>query len=482
MVTLAILALIVVLVGSLFSLWGRPVEGIGVPIIAIAVFAWIYILQPAYMIWDSQLGFYLTDAMIVRALLVPTAALFCLMWGWRHGERTGRKLLQASPSEQGWSARRLYTLEQGWSARRLYTFGLVAACVGTALHVLWVQRSGGFVRAYGQMHARGFNNEGYTAYIYYGMFWVLSGVAMMIVSASKQRLSPAQQTAIAVLAGSYALNGVLTGSRHDVFAISAVLWVGWSLARGTRPTIDRATPALAIACVGALLMVGYRSVLYFSSDKPEAPSWAEAYARALGEDEVSIRYRIASVEFVVHAAAIETVAQTHHYDFAYNWLPVYAVHWIPKIWWPNKPPLRLAGVPETQLGPGITRGELLDATNVRLSEGCATGMVAEMYMSFGLFSLLFFIWLGWCARRLLLRAEYLRTPLAMCTYTMAMSLSLNAFGQGFGTILAPLPYSLAPVFLYYWADRHYRRRLAMGSLAPRISSQLKFGRCFDADL
>jgi hypothetical protein len=138
--------------------------------------------------------------------------------------------------------------------------------------------------------------------------------------------------------------------------------------------------------------------------------------------------------------------------------------------------LQLAGVPESPVGPGIGQADVQYVTGVRLVRGCATGIVAEMYMSFGYWSLLFFIWLGWCARRLLLRAESARTPLAMCTYTMLFSLSLNVFGQGFGTILVPLPYSMAPVVLYHWVDRHYRRRRFANQLARRQPSPVNVAR------
>ena len=456
MVILAFLVLIVVLVGSLCSLWGRPSEGIGIPIIAIATFGFIYFCQPAYMLWTGDLDYFLTNAMVVKGLLVPAAALFCLMWGWRRGERRVRRLLERAASEQG------------WDAARLYRYGLAAACAGTALHLIWVLRSGGFAQAYGQMHGHGFESEGFTAYIYMGHFWVQSGVAMMIISGSKRRLTPAHQMAIAVFAGGLALNGLLQGSRHDVFAICAIAWIGWSLAKRSRPSIDRAAPALAVAFLGALLMVGYRSILYLSSDKPEAPTWAEAVTRDLESSDASIQSGNTGLEFVIHASALETVDQTQKYDFAFNWLPVYTVHLIPRIWWSDKPPLRLARVPEAQLATGISMGDVREVTGLTPARGSATGIVAEMYMSFGLFSLLFFIWLGGCARRLLFRAEYLRTPLAMCTYTMAFSLSLNVFGQGFGAILIPLPYSLVPVVLYHWVECFHRRSSARGARGAHV--------------
>ena len=448
MVIFAFLVMIVVLVGCLCSLWGRPSEGIGLPIIAIAVFAFIYLLQPAYMIWDGELDYFLTDAMVVKALLVSAAALFCLMWGWRRGGHGVRRLLER-PAPQ-----------EGWDAGRLYRYGMAAACVGTVLHVMWVRRSGGFLQAYGQMHGLGLHTAGYTAYIYMGMFWVLSGVAMMIISGSKRRLTPAQQMGIAVFAGAYALNGLLQGSRHDVFAICAVVWVGWSLARRSRPSIDRAAPALAVACLGALLMVGYRSVLYLSSDTPEAPEVAQAVNHWLGVDDVGIRYRNTEVEFVVCALALETVDQTQKYDFAISWLEAYTLHLIPRVLWPDKPILQVSMIPESPIGSGISQADVREVTGVTLANGTAPGIIAEMYMSFGMFSLLFFMCLGWCGRRLLLRAEHAHTPFAICAYTMALSHSLNVFGQGFGTMLVPFAYSMAPVVLYYWAERHYRRRSA----------------------
>jgi len=439
MVVAAFLILLFVIAGCLCSVWGRPSEGIGIPVIAIATFAFVYLGQPAYMMWNDQLQYFFTDAMVVKALLVPAAALLCLMWGWRRGSRGMCRFAFRTASTKG------------WSAQLLYSYGLAAACVGTALHLVFVARSGGFLAAYGQTHGQGFSWTENTAYLYMSPLWVQSGLAMMILSGGRLKLSAWRRAAIALFAVALALNGILLGSRHDVFSICAILWVGWSLARRSRPTIARAAPALVVACVGALLMLGYRGILHLGANKPEAPTLTEAATAGFATDNSGLRLRTSGVEFVVHASTLETVDKTQKYHLAINWVYLYTVDLIPRIWWPEKP--------YSFKTPGITSDDVLSVTGVRLAWGCAPGIVADLYTQFGLFSLLFFMWLGWCARRLFLRAQSGYTPLAMCAYIMVFSLSLNVFGQGFGAILAPWPYSMAPVLLYHWVERNRLRHL-----------------------
>ena len=342
MVLLAFVILIVTLVGCAASLIGHPSEGIGVPVIAIGVFAFIYLLQPASILLSGEAQCFLDDKMLVKGLLLPVPALLCLIWGWRQGSRGMGKVMQHADTVRDWDAGRLYKL------------GLGAACVGTVLHTLLVERSGGFLNAYGAPHGEGFYMIGYTAYIWQGSTWVLTGIAMMMLAARKIRLSPAQYTTIALFAASFGMSSLLLGSRTGTFQTLAIMWACWSLARRSRPTIDRAAPVLALTGLAAVLIFGYRGSVYLGSNRAEAPGFADAATAGLGVSRPGACPYNTGLEFVVHSVAIETIDHTGRYDFACNLLPLYTVHVIPRIWWPSKPTLRLAEVPIDQWGPGIT--------------------------------------------------------------------------------------------------------------------------------
>jgi len=424
------------------------------PIIAIAVFAYIYVVQPAYMMSKDMLDAFLTDGMIVKGLVLPALALFCMMWGWRRGDRGAAKNKEGDAPKTPM-----------WDADRLYRYGMGAAVIGTVLHLIWIQRSGGVTQAYGQIHGQGVETEGFTAYIWMGSFWALTGVAMMILSGAKRRLTPAQHTAIAIFAGAYALSGLLFSSRTSIFAILAVVWVSHSLAKKSRPSIDRAAPALALACLGVLLMIGYRSVLYLSSDQVETPTWTEAVTTGLGSD-TDVKYGTSGVEFVVHSLILKTVDETHRYDTGLSWLEVCTVHMIPRVWWHDKP-VQGNWPYWSPLGPKIDKEDILDVTGIMLATGSSPGIVAEAYENFGLFALVFFLLLGWAFRRFLFHAENNGSPFTMCAYTMAFALSLNVFAQGFVMLIVPMVYSMAPVFLYYWGDRINQQRMAQAKITIR---------------
>ena len=442
MVTASFIALLFVIAGCFWALWGRPAEGIGLPLIALATFTFVYVVEPGYLMWTNQLRYLLTDDMTTKALLLPAAALVCLMWGWHLGARHRRRF----------AAR--VTPTTGSSAARLYEYGLCTACVGTALYLIIVERSGGFSHAYGEMHGHGFDWAHNTAYLYLSPFWVQSGLAMMVISSSSLKMIGWRGAATAFFALTYTLNGLLLGSRHDVFAIGAILWVSWNLAQRTRPTVARAVAPLAIASLAALFTLGYREILHLGNNKPSAPSLLEALTVGLANDDASLRYQTSGVEFVAHAAILDTVDKTRKYQLGINWLYYYTVHLIPRIWWPNKPYHF-----ET---PGITNSDVLQVTGIELSGGYASAIVADLYSQFGYFSLLFFVCLGWCARWLLVRAELGSSVLAMCAYATLFSLSLNLFGQEFDAILVPFAYALLPVGIYHLLESKRGRSLAIG--------------------
>jgi hypothetical protein len=443
-VTAAFTTLLLVIAGCFWVLWDQPVEGVGLPLIAVATFTFVYVAEPAYLMWTDQLRYFLTDDMTTKALLLPAAALVCFMWGWHVAARRRNRI-----------AARIKPITVS-SAARLYEYGLFTACIGSVLYLVIVKRSGGFLHAYGEMHGHGFDWAHNTAYLYMSPFWVQSGLAMMVISSNRIKMTAWHGAAIAFFALTYTINGVLLGSRHDVFAIGAILWASWSLARHTRPTVARAVVPLAIASLGALLALGYRETLHLGDNKPSAPSLVDALTMGLANDDVSLRYQTSGVEFVAHSAILDTVDKTRKYHLGINWLYYYTIHLIPRIWWPNKP-YRF----DT---PGITKDDVLQVTGIELANGYASAIVADLYSQFGYFSLLFFVGLGWCARWLLLRAELGSSALAMCGYATLFSLSLNLFGQGFDAILVPAAYALLPVGIYHVLEGRRARYLAIGRL------------------
>lgn len=426
--------------------------GLGLIPVAVFVFAFLYLVQPLYLIWTGRMDVFLTDWQVAKGVLLPAIMLACFTGGWRNDAVKMPRTVARS---------------RGWNGRRLWSLGVATSVTGLALWAVFIGRAGGVRAAFGAPHGAAMPWAENTAYLYGSPWWVLSGLAMMITASCRTRLSAWQRTAMVGTAALLYGNAILLGSRTWVFATTATLFVGYALAKRRQVRLSTAFSVLGIAGVAILLVLGYRSVLHFG-EKPQPPLMREAVMAATSIDDTHAAQRITGLEFVFHAAVLDTVDQTRKYHFAADWLYTYTVHLIPRIWWPEKP--------HGFNPPGITSEDIAAVTGLRIPGGAAPGIVANIYMQFGPLSPLFFLAFGVFAHRLYSRARGLVTPLATVAYVMLYALSLNAFGQGFGSILVPFPYSLAPVVAFHLLSANdrtpsaYRRRVAAAGLASAAAA------------
>ena len=451
MVILSFLLLIASLVVCTLLLRRCPGEGLGLPLIAIGSYAFLYVVQPLYLMSDDILEAFLTPAQIAKALFLPAVTLPLFVAGW---------LRAASPRPS--SPR---TPPQPWNPRRLWVFGCVTAAVGLVLYAIFIVRSGGIDQTFGQSHGLGGSWKDNTAYLYLAPWWCLSGIAMMLLAAARIHNELRRWIVPACFVGALLVNALLLSSRGQLFATSATVLAAICLSLRIPVPVSRALPVAAVAGLAVLLVLGFRSVLHLGEAGSEAPDLASALTSSLRIEPRYVAYRMTGNEFVYHAAAIDTVDETRKYHWGLFWLYTYTVHPIPRILWPDKP--------YTFPSPGITWDDIRTVTGITISGGAAAGIVADLYWHFGWFSLLFFYFFGLWSGRLYLRAQSLDSPLAFVSYILLLALGLNAFAQGFGAILVSFPYSVAPAVAFTVFERAAGRPRASTVLSaahPHYSS------------
>jgi hypothetical protein len=438
-----------VMLGCMLFLWKRPGEGIGLPLVAILCFAYLYLLLPLQLIWSGTMEAYLDDWQVGKAVVAAAVMLACFVWGWRKGTSRIRRTPAAPTS---------------WNPVRVWNYGFAGATVGFALLTAFVLFNGGLSHAFGGMHGKGMEYDSTTAYWYLSPYWMVSGLGMMVIGDRRQRPWRRMGTvAFVVILYAYSL---LTSSRGFTFATTAVILVGYALARRTKPTIVQMVPFWAAAGVAVLLVLGYRQVLHLGEDRRGAggtPTLIEALSKHWETDDRSASRRIASSEFIFHAATLDTVDELKKYDLAVHWFYICTLHLIPRVWWPAKP--------KKFDSPGITNDDISAVTGIRIAFGSAPGVVADIYTNFGPVSPLFFFLFGMAAGKLYEGAQFRGDPSIACAYAMLCALSLNAFAQGFSTLLVFFPYSLAPAFFYHLHTRLLsprKRRLTLGK-GPRFT-------------
>lgn len=426
MIWISFVVLIGTIVASLALLRTDRGDALGIPLVAIGTFAFLYVIQAIQLLVTGSSELFLTEWQFAKALLVPAVMLAFFMWGWLHPGR--QKLRPVAP----------------WDPRAMWRVGIGAAGVGLILYLIFLERSGGIAHSFSQPHGAAMAYGDNTAYIYDGPWLMLSGSAMMIFGNARTKLETWKRFAPYFFLSIYLLTAILTGSRGPLFAVATTYFVGHSIAERKKVSFAQAARMLVPVSVAVLLMVGYRNVLHLGPETSSHVASAEtAYDEVAGVSEYDREHDTTSQEFLYHAAMLQTVDVTGKLDYGLNWIEFFFINPIPKLLWHEK------HYPQT---PGITWGDIDEQTGVNIVYGSAPGIVADLYQRFHIFSAIFLLALGMGLRRLFVSARNLRSPMTAIGYVMIYAVSLNMFAQGFSTIFVPLGLSMAPVVLFAWAS------------------------------
>lgn len=408
-------------------------DALGIPLVAIGTFLFLYVIQPLQLIRTDSMSLFLSDWQVSKALLVPALMLACFMWGWLQPRRL--KLPQ-NPT---------------WDPRLLWNYGFVAASIGLVLYLIFLERSGGIVHSFSQVHGTAMAYNDNTAYIYDGPWLMLSGSIMMILCIPKPTLRNWKSLAPYAFLGLFLVSAVLTGGRGPLFAVTTAYFIGSSIAQRKTVSFGRAARTLLPVGIGVLMMIGYRSVLHLGDQQAQQnlPTVETTFDSVASASEYDKEHDTASQEFLFHAATLDTVDQTGKLEYGVGWFVFFVVNPIPKVLWPDK---------VTPQWTGITWEDIKENTSIGIAPGSAPGIVADLYARFHLFSGVFLFFLGFGLRWLFIAARSLSSPVASVGYVMFYAVSLNMFAQGFGAIFVPLGYSMIPVVLFAWVTRESRRR------------------------
>jgi hypothetical protein len=429
-ISLAIMISTIVVSLALLRSWRG--DALGIPLVAIGSFVFIYVIQPVQLLLTGTNRLFVTDWQMSEGLLVSALMLAFFMWGWLYPNRVPQSLGMA------------------WDRRIVWRFGFWTAALGLSLYIVFIERSGGFATSYSQAHGQAMAWEQNTAYLYYGPWFMLSGGSMMILADPK---SPRRKWLSFIPYGFlilYFADAIMGGDRGPVFSVASIAFISYSIARRKRVELLRA--------IGLLVLIGSLVVFVFSNraklhlggnESAQVESSAEGFHDLVGTNEYDQEHGTSGQEFLYHVVQLNTVDQTGKLDYGVSWLEFLVINPIPKLLWPEKtvpPPI------------GVTWADIREHTSLAIAPGSAPGIVADIYARFHLGSMLFFFALGYGLRRLFIEACSLKSPVTTVGYVMAYAVSLNMFAQGFGAIFVPLGYSMAPVLLCAWVTRESRRR------------------------
>ena len=432
MIWLSIAAMVVTIAISLALMRSSRGDGLGIPLVALGSFAFLYVVQPLRLIQVGVLDGYLTEWQTAKAILISSLMLAFFVAGWLSASRA-----------------RTRTFKPTWNGRLLWKFGFATASVGLVAYLIFLQRSGGIFHSYSQVHGQAMAYGGNTAYLYDGLWWVLIGAVMMILGAAQSKASKWRRAVpVAFLAG-VITHALLTGSRGSLFSAAVSLLVGHAIAYRRKVPLSQALGILALLGCGVLLILGYRGVLHLGEqDTNVTPTLESALLAAASVEEWNQEHGATGNEFIIHSITIDTVDHTGKLDYGVSWIYYLAISPIPRFLWPEKHSPSLI----------VSSDEITSYTGVPIAAGSACGIVADVYVRFGVLSMLFMYGLGKAIRKLFKSARRLESPLAACAYIMLYAVSLNMFAEGFGSIFIQFGYSMAPVIIFAWSTHRGGRR------------------------
>jgi hypothetical protein len=424
--------MICALVLSAACLRGWRGDALGIPVVAIGTFAFLYVVQPVQLLWSGTYSLFLTDWQMSEGLLVSALMLFCFMCGWLYPSRSTQ------------------TVGAPWDRRAMWSFGFGAAFIGLILHVVFIERSGGIAASYSLAHGHAMAWRENTAYLYDGPWLMLSGSSMMIFAYPKSRTRRWMMYTPYGFLTVFLANAIMGGSRAGLFGVISVAFVSNAIVRRWRVQAWQAFVLLfAAGCVITIVFVNRDRIHLGPHSSREVESSSQAFDDLVGPSESDQEHDTTAQEFLYHAVQLNTVNETGKLDYGLPWIEFLVINPIPKLLWPEKafPPPR-----------GVTWEDIKEHTSLTIAAGSAPGIVANIYARFGLASVLFFFGLGSALRRLFIAACNLSSSATAVGYVMIYAASLNMFAQGFDAIFVSLGYSMAPVLLFSWLARESKRK------------------------
>jgi hypothetical protein len=132
MIWISFAVLIGTIILSLASLRSDRGDALGIPLVAIGSFAFLYVIQPMQLILSGDSGLFLTEQQFAKGVFVPALMLAFFMWGWLHPGRQRPRAIAP------------------WDARGVWRVGFWMAFAGFTLYFIFIERSGGIAESFSQ--------------------------------------------------------------------------------------------------------------------------------------------------------------------------------------------------------------------------------------------------------------------------------------------------------------------------------------------
>ncbi|MEM5810040.1 MAG: oligosaccharide repeat unit polymerase [Candidatus Aenigmatarchaeota archaeon] len=433
LVILSLFLMTLAIGGTFFLAYLRKIHPLGLPLLAGAIFFFVYVIQPAYLIWTGDIYYFLDNWQITKGVFVAFIMYLAFLKGWFSGIKKKIKINN--------------NIIEKWNYKKLYRVGLGLSIFGTLLFLIFIYQSGGIYTFYSMPHGAAGAWREQTAYVYMGEYLVYPGIALLLLSSI--RLNSAGRSTIINFKRLFPffffsflllIHAILTGDRGDFILLATNVGLSYFFATGKRPKTRGIIIGLCAIGIVILLLVGYRDYLHLGPKDKQPVPIKEALLSMISVSDSQIIRGVTGVEFIYHCGVIDAVDKLQRYHLGINWVYSLTVHLIPRIIWPDKP--------YGWNTPGVNPEEMASLFGWIRASGSAPGTVGDMYWQFGWMSLFFFYLIGLFSGYLFNGTMITKTPQWIIIYVLWYSWGYKLFAHGLGALLVPYFYVLLPTVFF----------------------------------
>jgi hypothetical protein len=259
---------------------------------------------------------------------------------------------------------------------RSFRAALVFGGVALLAYAVNLHNVGGFFDAYSVEKGGGSAESGY---VRDAVMWCLPALGLVYFRIAQGRAGWPQYLALVCFAAPLVMHALLSGRRGPTFIIFSLLFFGWYLARGKRPSLLVFLGGGAVLGLLMLVMATFRESFMLGSDLFSNPG------QAIHEISTHFNQRradqaersLASNEFIYGVTVITEFSREKNYFWGKRLAALFLVRPIPRQLWPTK--YEDVGMSRYEVNAGLTLG---DDDLGGVAYGAAPGFAADLFAEF----------------------------------------------------------------------------------------------------
>ena len=372
--TLNLLILLVLAGGALFAL-SQSRDPLHPAVVITPLFAWMYAVWPTVLNLNGELEKLLRPEHLTYTAMLYLCGTSAFMLGMVYQPN---KIYRQARNVGGVG---LQLLDSG-ARQRLTQMGLAFAVIANASYWYTIFASGGIVAVYGKAKGGAYGFSGFI-----GEAALLGLGAVLIVALARHKRFRIQDFLLMLFAVLPQLtHGTLGGRRGPIFLTLLVLFFGWVLARGKRPTSVQVAVAVGVACFAVLFNFSQRQEIYLGSDGSFS---IERMVETLAPEDIH--------HGNTYVTGVAAIAEADYFDNFYwgkRFLVTFFIRPIPSAIWPTK--YRDVGADWVlhEVDKYQASEQFLQAAGVYWIAGAAMPSIADVYKEFWWGAVPFFYGLG----------------------------------------------------------------------------------------